>query len=162
MPSRRSGSNHHHRENDSLEPCNESNLIQTLVKEVREIKKIVTKNDRRFVESDRRLTRLEVTANKTFIVLGDLSNEMNVRMLLGNTLQREEKPPKGFRTPKLPIKRINELCIVDKDLGNQGFFNYLVSNVSLRFIVRLFTIMFSRLIAKKNFVATAARPTQLP
>lgn len=133
LSSRQSDRQHHrHRQNDSQEllgihSSNDSTLLQTLVKEVREIKKIVTKNDRRFVESDRRLTRLEMTANKTFIVLGDLSNATNVRMLMGNTLPREDKPPKGFHTPKLPIKRLKELFIVNKDLKNQAFFNFLAS-----------------------------------
>lgn len=118
----------------------DSILLQTLVKEVRELKKIVTKSDRRFVENDRRLTRLEVTANKTFIVLGDVSNAINARMLLGNTLPREDKPPKGFYPPKLPIKRMKELFIIDKDLQNQNFFNYLVGHLFSSFVRFLFTI----------------------
>lgn len=121
----------HHQGNQYLGPLNaqtskDSRLLQTLVKEVNELKKMVTKRDRRFVESERRLTRLEVTVNKTFIVLGDVSNAINTRMLLGSTLPTEIKLPKGFHKPKLPLNTPKELYYINKDLSNQDFFKYLV------------------------------------
>ncbi len=106
----------------------DSDILQTLVNEVRDIKGIVTKNERRFVENDRRFTRLEVTVNKSFIVLGDVSNAINGRMLMGNMLQRDDKPPKGYHMPKLPVKRLKELIVLNKDLKNEMFSKFLVSD----------------------------------
>lgn len=139
----------HHRKPESPEliKSNDANLLQTLLKKVRVIESIVTKNDRRLVENDRRLTRLEVTVNKTFLVLGDVSNAINTRAIMGNTLPSEVKPPKGFRAPQLPIKRLRDLVFVNDHLANKDFLNYLVSSKFVVFghstfysIVGLFTI----------------------
>lgn len=94
----------------------------------------MSKNERRFVENDRRLTRLEVTANKTFIVLGDVSNAINARMSLGNMLSRDDKPPKGYRKPNLPVKRLKDLIVLNKDFKNQDFFKFVVSFFRLHLI----------------------------
>lgn len=120
-----------HRTNDDSQEM--LPLLKTLVEEVKEIRKIVNRNDRRFVENDRRLTRLEVTANKTIIVLGDVSNAINARMSLGNLLPREIQLPRGFHKPKLPINALKELVIINKDFKNDEFFNFLVSRVYYTF-----------------------------
>ncbi len=119
-------SRHHPTRSETTQSNNDTNLLGTLLEEVRELKKIVIKNERRFVESDRRLTRLEVTVNKSFIVLGDLSNAINARMALA-PLQRESKPPNGFRVPKLPVKRLRDLIAINKDFQNDDVFNFMVS-----------------------------------
>lgn len=128
----------HHRKPDppdTIGSSNTTNLLQTLLKKVSDIERTVTKNDRRFVEYERRLTRLEVTVNKTFIVLGDVSNAINTRALIGNTsFFRDDKPPKGFQAPKLPIKRLRDLIFVNEHLENKDYFNYFVSSSQGNFL----------------------------
>lgn len=88
----------------------------------------VNKNNRRYIENDRRLTRMEVTVNKMFVMLGDLTNSINARMsLVGNLLTREVKLPRGFHMPRLPIKSLEELTIINRDFKDKEFFNILVS-----------------------------------
>lgn len=123
------GSNHPpNRSNDSrkLVLSNDTALLKTLVKDVKQLTEFVYKNNKRFVENDRRSTRLEVTVNKMFIMLGDLSNGINVRMLLGNST-REARPPKGYHAPRLPVKRLKDLTIINRDFKNKDFFNFMVN-----------------------------------
>lgn len=108
--------------------------IKALIDDVNQLANTVNKNNRRFIENDRRLTRIEVTLNKTFVMLGDLTNAINTRMSLvgnSNSLCKEDKLPRGFHMPRLPIDRLKELTIINRDLKNEEFFNILVSYLLL-------------------------------
>lgn len=101
--------------------------LKTLIDAVNQLANTVNKNNRRFIENDRRLTRMEVTVNKTFVMLGDLTNAINTRMSFvgnyGNALTREVKLSRGFHMPRLPIERFKELTIINRDFKNKEFFN---------------------------------------
>lgn len=101
--------------------------LKTLTNSVNEMRNLLSKIERRNTENDRRLSRVEVTANKTFVLVGDLVNAYDARTSLVSK-SRELRLPRGYRMPKLPIKHRHELSILMRDLKNKDFFSFLVSS----------------------------------
>lgn len=126
-------------------------LLQKLDKDVRQLSETVNKN---YQQSDRRLSRMEVTISKTLVRLGDItrsnaasnheeppsnsSRNIPRRMDEGmrgnsgessrNFLTREQREQ---RTPDFPIQSLNELNHLNQQL-NRDFLNFLV-NISAFF-----------------------------
>lgn len=115
--------------------------LKTLINQVNQLTNTFNKYQRRLIESDRRLARVEVTINKSFLLIGDLTNALNTRMALGQLPRQVPIPlPRGYRKPRLPIKRLSELTMLKRDLKNQDFFSFLVSCLMLKNILQFLTI----------------------
>jgi len=84
-------------------------------------------NERRFVENDRRLARIEMVVNKTFILVRDITNSNTSMELTEDTIEN----PHGFETPKLPVESLRELAILQSKLKNKEFRKFLVKLYSL-------------------------------
>lgn len=112
------------------QPANNArgSTMQTLADDVKELSKVVKENNRLLLENDRRLTRLEVTTNKMFILIRDVADGVNARVLLGNAMRGDIRPPKGFRMPKLPVKGVRELTIINREFKEDEYFNFMVNS----------------------------------
>lgn len=114
---------------------------------VNRLLKLMEKCDQRQIEQDRRLNRLEVTMSKMFIMMGDLSNANNsqvqhrdVQMMSTRQTDIEsEDEIDEFDTPKLPVRHLDELHTIHKDLKDKRYRNFLVSDCVL-FSLLLFTL----------------------
>lgn len=94
--------------------------------------KFMKKSDQRQTEHERRLNRMEVTINKTFIMVGDLTNTNNLRVPHNGSSNRQidmesEAEIDEFDVPKLPILKLNELDSLQKELKNRRFRRFLVN-----------------------------------
>lgn len=101
--------------------------------------KLMEKCDQRQIEQDRRLNRFEVTMNKMFIMMGDLTNANNsqvqhrdVQMMSTREIDIEsEDEIDEFDAPKLPVRHLDELYTLHKDLKDKRYRNFLVSDCVL-------------------------------
>lgn len=95
-----------------------SNRVSTneLLRKIENLSEMV---NRRVAENERRMCRLEVTVNKIFIMVGDLS---------GHTGPIDEiTNDKGFEVPELPIKTTKELALLKRKLKDKDFMDFMVS-----------------------------------
>lgn len=109
-----------------IESRNEPEQNQLLKSLITKVNKLIDKNEHRHTEYDRRLSRMEVTVNKSFVLIGDIVSVLDTRISLGQ-FSRDVPIPRGFKNPKLPIKHVEDLTILDRDLRNKEFFSFLVS-----------------------------------
>lgn len=95
--------------------------------------KLLEKCDQRQAEHELRLTRLEVTLNKTFIMVGDLTK--GPQMQLEGSKNRpvdveSEEEIYDYGDPKVPISSLNELRDLQKKLKTRRYKRFLVSYYS--------------------------------
>ena len=90
-------------------------------------------SNQRQIEHERRMSRIEVTLNKAFIMIGDVANRNNLQ--LQNSAIREglidldsEADMDEFDVPKMPIRDLSELSNLHEQLKEKRFRRFLVSN----------------------------------
>lgn len=116
-----------------------SDLFDGLRSDVKYLVGLVKKFSQRQIEQERRMNRIEVSINKTFIMVGDMTNTHNNMHVQpnGQLINRQmdiqsETDMVGFErfdVPKLPIVDVNELLALQKQLKNREFKRFLVSTV---------------------------------
>lgn len=84
------------------------------------------------VEHERRLNRMEVSINKTLILVGDITRSNNMFAqptgLVNRQIDRDsDMDIDEFDVPKMPIKDLDELFNFQKQLRNRRFNRFLVS-----------------------------------
>lgn len=81
------------------------------------------------------MNRIEVSINKTFIMVGDMTNAHNLHVQPHRLINRqmeiqsdaEMDGSERFDVPKFPLLEVNELLTLQKQLRNRRFKRFLVS-----------------------------------
>lgn len=94
--------------------------------------KLMEKSNQIQVEHERRLNRMEVSINKTLILVGDMTRSNNMFAqptgLVNRQIDRDsDMDIDEFDVPKMPIKDLDELFNFQKQLRNRRFNRFLVS-----------------------------------
>lgn len=76
--------------------------------------------NQRLKEFDRRLHRMEVTLNKTFVLVGDLNGH-------NGDLLDDIANDQGYELPELPIEKFSELTVMEEKLKDKDFRCFYVS-----------------------------------
>lgn len=95
-----------------------------LLTELKELTKTTKGLSSRLSAIDQRLDRLEVTANKTFVLVGDITSKDTHKP---KELKMDDESCENFDVPSFPIRNMSKLTIIHKKLKDNGFRDFLVA-----------------------------------
>ncbi|XP_037033400.1 uncharacterized protein LOC119072317 [Bradysia coprophila] len=78
---------------------------------------------------DRRITRMEVTINKIFVMVGDIVKHSNKEIRSRNEKRTEptaNRIPNGFKEPDLPLDDVKSIYLFNKMLKKKEIHSYLL------------------------------------
>lgn len=135
-----------------LPTCESKSLINNLIKKIETLENTIYKSN---CQNDRRLTRMEVTINKTFIRLSDVcQSNNNTRRTIEphDEVFGDDSSRREFRVPDFPIMSGRELVDLTRKLKNLEFKSFLVIFKFSFSLCHLFKRkQHFRLIKKRNF-----------
>lgn len=128
-PSINSIPNHHHNQRKQFH--RRSNNRQRHSRSTSSRNSHGTSQQRSIVDIDRRMTRMEVTINKIFVMVGDVIKQTNKNLRLkndsSNNAASKAEIPKNFAVPEFPLDRVNKLAIFNKMIKSKEIYDFMVS-----------------------------------